>query len=1117
MRNIRLLFASLLAASLLAPPAWGLDLPRLANDWVTTAGPAIRSDALLIRLRAEPARRTRLRRVPALRPALLGDGASASVGIAALDAAARRLGGARFEPMFAGEVSRAGAGDLLGFYRVRLPAGADLDRALAEFAALSEVASAEPIGVVPVSLVPNDSLFPISTWYFQASRRDIHAPEAWSVWTGDTTVVIGIIDTGILYYHPDLGGSIAGLTGNLFTNWAERGGVAGVDDDGNGKVDDVSGWDFVAAAVGAPFPQGEDISVPDNDPVDFAGHGTMVAGLSGALTDNGIGVAGTAPVVRLMPLRIGWSTNAAPFGLVDMSYAAEAIVYGTQNGATVLNCSFETVANSALEAAVVAAGRAGVIVVFAAGNNGGPNEYARRGDVVTVAATDATDHIAGFSNLGSFVDVAAPGDDIKTTAVVRDNVNGEVLLRPTYSQLDGTSFSAPMVSGAIALYESRRRALGGPRLNSVNTALRLWDTADDIKALNPLVTGYGGGRLNLERLLLAPQVSRAFRAGARNVGPSIIVHERSGTRLAWVASNRALVIADAGSGETLGVATLPGALGRQIAAADLGGGRGVGIFGGTTNGRLVGYDLHAVTLPGWPFNAGGGLNQFTAGPALGDLDGDGVLEVVSGSVDGSVWAVDADGVVLPAFPLATSALGLAGAVALADVDGEAGDEIVAAARDGQLHVMRFDGGEPPGWPAAIPGAAPTVSPVAAVLSGTPALIVAGGTQAHAFDFSGGLLWSAALGGTVSQDPAPVDLDGDGSHELVFAISGPNAVTVLDGAGAPLTSWGWPAALSAAPAGPPVVGPVFAGEPKGVMLLAGSALVALGDSATATRFTKPGGAGANPSLDDTDGDGRTEVAAGTGPDSLYYLYDAGEASASGIPGPWPTPRGDIARRGNAIAPRPLPVVDLTPPDAIDDLSADSMLAGGVTLRWTAPGGDGADGRAARYEVNITPVAAQAAAFLAGTVRQDAAVPDPAGASQRYRFEGLAAGVTLFAAVRAVDSTGNIGAASNVRALRMPDGPFSRVRAGGLAPLAQPSIKAVRWAWQVEEATAAGPREIRLYDVTGRWLATLALGPGSSGITEWNGRDHAGRTVPAGMIFARLVSGSFHAQSRVVLLP
>ena len=294
----------------------------------------------------------------------------------------------------------------------------------------------------------------------------------------------------------------------------------------------MSGWDFVQAATYPPFPAGEDSEDEDPDPNDFAGHGTFVAGIVGALTDNLIGVSGTSPVCRLMPLRVGWSSSIAPSGLVDMSYVAEAVVYGVENGARVLNGSFETVSSSALAAAFAAAARAGVYVVLASGNNGGPNDESRASSLITVAATDEFDHVASFSNLGSFVDVSAPGTGIRSTALVSTGTDSLSRRQPGYSLLSGTSFAAPMVSGAVALWDSRERSLGHRLLDPLNLALRLWDTADDISAMNAGITGYGGGRLNLERLLTAPQVSRAFRAGARSIGPEVIVHERSGVRVA---------------------------------------------------------------------------------------------------------------------------------------------------------------------------------------------------------------------------------------------------------------------------------------------------------------------------------------------------------------------------------------------------------------------------------------------------------------------------------------------------------------------------------------------------------------------------------------------------------
>src|SRR5262249_24074476 len=154
------------------------------------------------------------------------------------------------------------------------------------------------------------SLYTTSYWFAAPDHRDIQAPEAWDVTTGDSTILVAVLDTGVLPYHPDLGGTTAGYAGQIWTNEAEANGVPGVDDDGNGVIDDVHGYDFVDRPSDGVVP-GEDYAVPDNDPNDFAGHGTFVAGIIGARTNNGIGVAGTAWNVRILPVRVGWSAVGA--------------------------------------------------------------------------------------------------------------------------------------------------------------------------------------------------------------------------------------------------------------------------------------------------------------------------------------------------------------------------------------------------------------------------------------------------------------------------------------------------------------------------------------------------------------------------------------------------------------------------------------------------------------------------------------------------------------------------------------------------------------------------------------------------------------------------------------
>ena len=147
-----------------------------------------------------------------------------------------------------------------------------------------------------------------------------------------------IVDTGILYNHPDLGGIAAPHTGgNIWSNYAELAGTPGVDDDGNGFIDDFRGWDFVTAVSGAP---GEDLTTADNDPKDFNGHGTFCAGMASARTDNVHGIAGTAFKSKVMAVRAGWDNGTT--GVVDLTWCAQGINYAVQKGALVVNCCGRT-------------------------------------------------------------------------------------------------------------------------------------------------------------------------------------------------------------------------------------------------------------------------------------------------------------------------------------------------------------------------------------------------------------------------------------------------------------------------------------------------------------------------------------------------------------------------------------------------------------------------------------------------------------------------------------------------------------------------------------------------------------------------------------------------------
>lgn len=1186
----------------------------------TRTAPMFASDRIELRLDAAAAATARA--AAALRARDEGAARIERLGVAAVDRVAADLGGATFETEFRGETAPPpGSSDIdfTAFFIVHLPAGADPHDAARRFRGLREVRAADPIAQLPVAAVPNDSMWNLQYWLYQPSRRDIHAPEAWEVTTGDTSVVVGVLDTGVVPYHPDIGGLAGGPLGNLYINWAEKNGLPGVDDDNNGFVDDVSGWDFVNLPTGTGVAQYEDWRDQDNDPNDFAGHGTAVAGLIGAITNNVSGVAGAAWKVRIMPLRMAWSATCCPLGLVDMSFAAQAIRYATRMGVQVLNCSWASANQSGIDAAVTAATHAGVVVVSASGNNGGQHYLPDRLDVISVAATNANDQIPSFSNVGSYVDLSAPGVSMYSTAIARLAATDSVSQRqpgytPISSSLNGTSFSSPLVVGTVALMEAQRRAQGLRPLQPMAVQLRLRETTDDISDVNPTLVGaYGTGRLNMYRALTDPPGSSAWRAGAASVGPAVAYSIGEGTRLAWLMNNQTLLIVDAASGDTLSVTPLPAPPVAPLSVADLGGGRGLGLFAGTTAGKVLGFDALGQPLPNWPVT---GPDLIFAGPAIGDLDGDGTNEIVCGDFQGKVWAWHANGSRVTGFPAPTNATGVGTGVALSDLDGLPGVEIVAATRDGEIHALTGDGGELAGWPFTVGGQ--PVAPVVTRWNDALVVLVASGGQLVALGADGVLRFVTPLAGTAVQDPALADLNANGSDEIAIATSSNNTIQVIDSTGVDLDTLNWPARLTSGPLGPPVIGHLRGGSEADVLVMTAGGLAAFSDSATTiATFPKPGGAGSFPTLLELDGDGATEVVAGTGIDSSLFVYDASPGSWDASPQPWPTARGNFARTGSRLyAPAP----DVTSPAPVADLSAVAVTTDSIALAWTAPGDDGAIGRAASYELRVTNLSPgfppSGGSLLAG-------VPAPlsAGSPQSMRIGGLSPNTTYYFWIVARDDAGNVATASNVAAALTPLGPplvvddlvvasasdtsvtlrwsspaiagtlgyevrgatqvlnaanFSAaplhlettdaappgnseqvtfngltrrtrywfalrprgivgqpasvsnvasvethpyVRLAGIAgpgivTRRQPSPRPVEFVWQ---SGGAPVQRIVLFDLSGRRVRSIPLGSGPDGATQWDGRDDESRLVPAGLYFARLISGSVHVQTRVVLLP
>lgn len=297
--------------------------------------------------------------------------------------------------------------------------------------------------------IPNDESFDEAWWL-----RRISAPEAWEITRGDTTVVIGIIDTGIDHTHRD-------LRGNLWHNPLEVD-SNGIDDDNNGFVDDIIGWDFVDAPS---LPAGGDYLERDNDPMDDFGHGTYVAGCAASASDNGVCYPSAGFNCRLMALRAG---NAN--GTLEEDDIASAVLYGVANGASIINMSFgDVVASPLLREVVQIAHNAGVVLTASAGNGSDEGIHYPSGfpEVIAVGATDSLDRMASFSNYGPSVDIMAPGDFINSTIL-----GGEC---GKWAFPSGTSYAAPIVAGVVGLVLSVN-----PELTPDDVLNILQSTADDL-------------------------------------------------------------------------------------------------------------------------------------------------------------------------------------------------------------------------------------------------------------------------------------------------------------------------------------------------------------------------------------------------------------------------------------------------------------------------------------------------------------------------------------------------------------------------------------------------------------------------------------------------------------
>ena len=298
---------------------------------------------------------------------------------------------------------------------VALPPNANAQAALRAYRASNLVAYAEPDYVAAAFLAPNDPLFP-NQWHLGR----VHAPQAWDVCTGRASITVAVVDTGVALSHPDLAQRL------------------------------VQGYDFVNN---------------DADPSDDNGHGTLVAGVIGAVSNNGQGVAGLNWEVSILPVKVLGSDGRGAYSTI-----AQGITYAADRGARVINLSLGGTSDSyTLKAAVDYAASKGALVFAAAGNSAGAVAYpAAYESAVAISAIDQTDNLARFSNYGPEIDLTAPGVSVYTTT------------RSGYGSASGTSLSCPVAAGVAALLWGAHETWTASQVLA-----QLKATADDLGTTGP--------------------------------------------------------------------------------------------------------------------------------------------------------------------------------------------------------------------------------------------------------------------------------------------------------------------------------------------------------------------------------------------------------------------------------------------------------------------------------------------------------------------------------------------------------------------------------------------------------------------------------------------------------
>src|SRR3989344_4381827 len=359
-------------------------------------------------------------------------------------------------------------------YRISFNGNINVGNLIKNLIKNNQIEYAEPNYLLELSFAPNDPEY-WKQWYLnnigqcynpptctpRIPDADIDAPEAWDIDIGSNNIVIAVVDSGLQINHPD-------IIGNVWGNSLEVNGNTGVDDDGNGLIDDYNGWNYLNN---------------NNQLADILNHGTPISGIIATRTNNGIGVAGVCQVCKIMMLKVSDTTAFSESRIIS------SINYAINKEADIISMSFGGGDSQAIHNVIMTAHNLGIVMVASANNDNWniPIYPAAYNEVIGVAGTTSLDIKWSLSNYGTWVDISAPADKIFS---LRNNSN--------LAYNTGTSFSAPQVAGVAGLLLSK-----DPTLTKAQVENIILSTCDNIDQQNPLYIGMlGCGRLNAYRALI---------------------------------------------------------------------------------------------------------------------------------------------------------------------------------------------------------------------------------------------------------------------------------------------------------------------------------------------------------------------------------------------------------------------------------------------------------------------------------------------------------------------------------------------------------------------------------------------------------------------------------------